>query len=163
MSALPPKADIVRHCGNVRFVPKETFDDCARSRCTGRSAEGPGVSRIDPAHPAASMYHLNSFRSQLLQQASCYPLGVKWATWVSFFAERRFHFHNAILHRIRSGERMAVKFNGNLLPDSECLVGHGHYSSLNKNPSTISMSAPSPRVGGDAKSTLCTHSVANAP
>ena len=29
MSALPPKADIVRRGGNVRFVPKQTFPQVA--------------------------------------------------------------------------------------------------------------------------------------
>jgi hypothetical protein len=30
MSALPPKADIVRHGGNVRFVPKADILRCSR-------------------------------------------------------------------------------------------------------------------------------------
>jgi hypothetical protein len=36
MSALPPKADIVQHGGNVRFVPKADIAPIRLSRLLGR-------------------------------------------------------------------------------------------------------------------------------
>ena len=64
-------------------------------------------------------------RSQLLQQPSRYPLGVKWSYLSSFFAVQGFHFHDSVLNRKRSAEWMAADFNCNLLPDGQTLVCHG--------------------------------------
>jgi hypothetical protein len=43
MSALPPKADIVRHGGNVRFVPKADIRSCFEPRHKCKCAPGSSV------------------------------------------------------------------------------------------------------------------------
>jgi hypothetical protein len=68
MSALPPKADIVRHGGNVRFVPKaETTNGLHGDRTTKRIVWVSGINKIATADGEEFLHFTHCFGNHVMR------------------------------------------------------------------------------------------------